>query len=153
MLSSPGDASSVRLDSFFLIRTMGLLGDSRSLSSNSVGSPYFLRDSRSLAIMANGFSFLPYHSLIFPSLSRVQHICIPPQPLTTAILPLSSSFASVCIGFLTSNMPLPSSNLYLGPHFGQHIVWWWNLLSFGSLNSLRQSGHRGNASMEVSGRS
>ena len=107
----------------------------------------------SLAMTAKGLFLLPYHSLISPMTSRLQHMCIPPHPLTTALAPSSSICASVPIGSSSATVPSASSSLYLGPQTGQQIVWWWNLLSEGSENSLPHSGQRGNASMEVRGRS
>ena len=153
MLSSPGEASSVSSVSLFLTRTIGRCGDSNLSSSAGVGTAYRLRASMSRAMTAKGLLRLPYHSLISPMTSRLQHMCIPPQPLTTARAPSSSICASVSIGSPSGTVPSPSSSLYLGPQTGQQIVWWWNLLSDGSENSAPHSGQRGNESMDVRGRS
>ncbi len=121
MVSSPGEADSVSAEGIFLHRTMGLPGDLNCSISASVGSAYFSRESRSLAITANGFCFLPYHSLRSSILSRVQQMCIPPHPWTTALFPSSRRTASFPIG---SSEVVPSLVIrrYEGPHAGQAMV-------------------------------
>ena len=153
MLSSPGDAISVSGVSLLRTRTIGRLGDVSLRSSSGVGSAYLRRASMSLAMTAKGLYLRPYHSLISPMTSRLQQMCIPPHPLTTARLPSSSMHARFAMGSPFTTVPSCSSSLYDGPQTGQQIVWWWNRLSDGSENSLPHSWHVGNASMEVRGRS